>query len=94
MDPIKQGPWIHDLCQHEQQHNKNSDQDEEALQDKLESLLVFDPVELYRLRRKARMRERSNQEVTAHLDEQEHPGDAEADEGAPNKAGHPIQSEH
>ena len=66
MDPIKKGPWIDDLCQHKQQYNENSDQDEEALQDELESLLMLDPIELYRLRRKARMRERSNQEVTAH----------------------------
>ena len=38
------------------------------------------------------MRERSNEEDTAHLEQQEHPGDAEADEGAPNKAGHPHQT--
>ena len=38
------------------------------------------------------MRERSNQD-TAHLEQQEHLGDAEADEGAPNKAGHPHQTE-
>ena len=38
------------------------------------------------------MRERPNQD-TAHLEQQEHLGDAEADEGAPNKAGHPHQTE-
>ena len=38
------------------------------------------------------MRERSNQD-TAHLEQQEHPGDAEADEGAPNKVDHPHQAE-
>ena len=39
------------------------------------------------------MRERSNQEVTAHLEQQKHPCAAEADEGGPNKAGHPHQAE-
>ena len=39
------------------------------------------------------MREISNEEDTAHLEQQEHPGDAEADEGAPNKADHPHQDE-
>ena len=39
------------------------------------------------------MIERSKEEDTAHLDEQEHPGDAEADEGASSKACHPHQSE-
>ena len=39
------------------------------------------------------MRERSNQEVAAHLDQQEHPGGAEADEGAPNKGAQPHQTE-
>ena len=38
------------------------------------------------------MRERPNQD-TAHLEQQEHPGDAEAEKGAPNKAGHPRQSQ-
>ena len=39
------------------------------------------------------MRERSNQEDTAHLEYQEHPGDAKADEGAQNKVDHPTQTE-
>ena len=38
------------------------------------------------------MREISNEEDTAHLEQQEHPGDAEAEKGALNKAGHPHQS--
>ena len=38
------------------------------------------------------MRERPNQD-TAHLEQQEHPGHAEADEGAANKAGQPRQRE-
>ena len=79
------------MCQHEHQHNTNSNQDEEALQDELESLLVLNLAELDRLKGK-RMRERSNEKDTAHLEQQEHPGDAEADEGAPNKVGHPHQS--
>ena len=39
------------------------------------------------------MRERSNQEDTAHLEYQEHPAGAEADEGAVNKVDHPYQAE-
>ena len=39
------------------------------------------------------MRERSNEEDTAHLEYQEHPADAEADEGAQNEVGHPQQTE-
>ena len=39
------------------------------------------------------MREIWNEEDIAYLEKQEHPGDAEADEGAPKKAGHPHQSE-
>ena len=66
------------MCQHERQYNTNSDQDEEALQDKLESPLVLNLGELNRLKGK-RMRERSNEEDTAHLEDQVHPGDAEAD---------------
>ena len=89
---IKKGPWLNYLSQHEQQYNTNGDQDEEALQDKLESLLVLNLDELDRLKGK-RMRERSNEEDTAHLEDQVHPGDAEADEGAPNKADHPHQTE-
>ena len=34
-----------------------------------------------------------DQENTAHLEEEEHPGDAETDEGALDKAGHPHQAE-
>ena len=90
--PCIKGPWLNDLCQHEQQYNTNSDQDEEALQDKLESPLVLNLGELNRLKGK-RMRERSNEEDTAHLEDQEHSGDAQADEGAPKKAGHPHQTE-
>ena len=90
--PCKKGPWLNDLCQNKQQYNPNSDQDDEALQDKLESLLVLNLGELDRLKGK-RMRERSNEKDTDHLEDQEHPGDAEADEGAPNKAGHPHQTE-
>ena len=51
--------------------------------------------ELNRLKGK-RMRERSNEEdtaqkdqITAHLEYRYHPGNAEADLGAPNKAGRP-----
>ena len=65
--------------------------DEEALQEKLESLLVLNSVELNWLKGK-RMRERSNQDKV-NLEKQEHPGDAEADEGAPVKAGAPHQNE-
>ena len=39
------------------------------------------------------MRERSNQEDTAHLEYQEHPADAQADEGAVKEADHPKQTE-
>ena len=39
------------------------------------------------------MRERSNQEYTGHLEDQEHPGDAEADEGAQNEVTNPQQTE-
>ena len=63
---------------HEQQNDPNSNQDEEALQDKLESPLVLNRVDLNWLNGK-RMRERSNEEDTAHLEDQVHPGDAEAD---------------
>ena len=77
IDPTK-GPWLNDMCQHEGQYNTPSDQDEEALQDKLESPLVLNLGELNRLKGK-RMRERSNEEDTAHLEDQVHPGDAEAD---------------
>ena len=42
----KKGPWLNDMCQHEHQYNTNSDQDEEALQDKLESPLVLNLDEL------------------------------------------------
>ena len=34
-----------------------------------------------------------HQENAAHLEDQEHPGDAEADEGALDEAGHPHQAE-
>ena len=34
-----------------------------------------------------------NQEGTAHLEYQEHPGDAETDEGALNEVDHPHQAE-
>ena len=39
------------------------------------------------------MRERSNDEETDHLEYQEHPADAEADEGAVNKVDHPKQTD-
>ena len=39
------------------------------------------------------MRERSNLEDTAHLEYQEHPADAEADQGAPNEAVRPEQTD-
>ena len=39
------------------------------------------------------MRERSNQEDTAHLEDQEHPGDAKADEGVQSKVDYPDQAE-
>ena len=87
----KKESWLNDLCYHEQQNNTNSDQDEDALQDKLESPLVLNLCELDWLKGK-RMRERSHEKDTAHLEQQDHPGDAEADEGAPNKAGHPRQT--
>ena len=48
--PYKKGPWLNDLCPPEQQYNPNSDQDEEALQDKLESLFVLNLDELNRLK--------------------------------------------
>ena len=55
-------------------------------------LLVLKLCELYRLKESG-LRERSNQEDTAHLEYQEHPGDAKADEGAQNKVDHPTQTE-
>ena len=39
------------------------------------------------------MRERLNQEDTAHLEYQEHPADAKADQGAVNEVGRPKQTE-
>ena len=48
--PNKKGPWVSDLCPHEQQYNTNSDQDAEAFHDKLESPLVLNLVELNRLK--------------------------------------------
>ena len=39
------------------------------------------------------MKERSNQEDTAHFEDQEHPADAKADEGAQNEVDHPQQTE-
>ena len=48
--------------------------------------------ELDRLKGK-RMRERSNERGTAHLEQQEHPGDAEADEGILNEVDHPYQND-
>ena len=48
--PSKKDPWLNDLCQHEQQYNTKSNQDEDAIQEKLESLLVLNLVELYRLK--------------------------------------------
>ena len=47
----KKGPWLSDLCQQQYQHNINSYQDENALQDKLESPLVFNLVELCGLKK-------------------------------------------
>ena len=79
------------MCQHKKQSNINSYQDRNNLQDQLESLLVLKLSELYRLKKKW-MRERSNQEDTAHLEDQEHPADAQADEGALNEAPHPPQT--
>ena len=38
------------------------------------------------------MRERSNREDPAHLEDEEHPADAQADEGALNQAPHPPQT--
>ena len=70
--------WLTNMCQHEHQYNTNCDQDENALQDKLESPLVLNRVELNRLKGK-RVTERSIEEDTAHLEDQVHPGDAEAD---------------
>ena len=78
MNPSKIDSWLNDMCQHEGQYNTNSNQDEEALQDKLESPLVLNLGELNRLKGK-RVTERSNGEDTAHLEDQVHPGDAEAD---------------
>ena len=34
-----------------------------------------------------------DQENTAHLEDEEHPGDAETDQGAQDEAGHPHQAE-
>ena len=48
--PSKKNPWLNDLCQHEQQYNTKSNQDEEALHDTLESPLVLNLVELYWLK--------------------------------------------
>ena len=78
------------MCPHEQKYNTNSDQDELALQDKLESLLVLNLDELNWLKGKL---EWDKDQISAHLEKQEHPGDAEADEGALNKAGQPQQRE-
>ena len=65
--PYKKGPWLNDMCQHEHQYNTNSDQDEEALQDKLETLFVLNLDELSWLKEK-RMREKSYKEDNAHLE--------------------------
>ena len=48
--PSKKDPWLNDLCQHEQQYNTKSNQDEEALHDTLESLLVLNLAVLYWLK--------------------------------------------
>ena len=48
--PCKKGPWIKEISQHKQQSNINSNQDANALQDELESLLMLDPDELYWLK--------------------------------------------
>ena len=52
ISPSKIGPWLNNLCRDERQYNTNSDQDEEALQDKLESPLVLNLDELNRLKGK------------------------------------------
>ena len=39
------------------------------------------------------MNERNQEDTSPHLEQQEHPGDAEADEGALNKVAHPHQTE-
>ena len=65
--PSKIDPWLNDVVPHEKQYNTNSDQDEEALQDKLESPLVVNLSELDWLKGK-RMREKSNKEDNAHLE--------------------------
>ena len=43
-------PGINEISQHKQQSNINSNQDANALQDELESLLMLDPDELYWLK--------------------------------------------
>ena len=48
--PSKKGPWRTDMYQHQQGYNRNSNQDEEVLHDKLESLLVLNLAELYWLK--------------------------------------------
>ena len=45
--PTEKGPWRTGMYQHEQRYNRNSNQDEEAIHDTLESLLVLNQVELY-----------------------------------------------
>ena len=47
----KNGPWLSDLCQQQYQDNLDSYQDEKTLQDKLESPLVFNLVELRGLKK-------------------------------------------
>ena len=71
------------MCPREQQCNTNSDKDEDALQNKLESPLVLNLGELNWLKGK-KVRERPNEKDSAHLEDQVHPDDAEADEGALN----------
>ena len=49
-DPSKKGPWLNDMCPHEWQYNKKSNQDELALQDQFELLLVVNLGELHWLK--------------------------------------------
>ena len=94
--PSEKGPWRTDNEQHQQGYNKNSNQDEEALHDKLESRLVLNLIELYWLKKKwfkSFLFIVLKQENTAYLEDQEHPGDAEADEGAIDEGDHPHQAE-
>ena len=83
------------MCQEEKGCNVKGYQDHNGLHDQLESPLVLNLVELYWLKKwfKYFLFIILKQENTAYLEDQEHPSDAEADEGAIDEGDHPHQAE-